>query len=129
MRGQFHQPFGPKRKCGGDQSLALKVSCTFTNKIVANSSSELEVTSKCYEVYFLQCIINSRVNLLMRKLRIKCWWNWRLVSILKNSKYCKIKNTMFLKHVCLVIRFTVIWVAFSLSLLLELTYSTTTKTF
>ena len=87
-RGEFHQPYGPKRKCAGSQSFAPAVSLLPLSVSPANLRptlpvdwyTQLEVTPNFYAVCSVPYASKFIVNLLTQKLLIQWWWNrpWQM---------------------------------------------------
>ncbi len=74
-RGQFHQPFGAKRKCTSSHSSAPICSINLHQQNYAQLH-QVENMLNLYAVRPMPCASKIFVNLLAQKLHVKCWWIW-----------------------------------------------------
>jgi hypothetical protein len=81
-KGQFHQPIVRKHKCARAISLAQSVSPTKLYSTLRGNITRSYAQLLCFMPYSNKI----RVNLPVKKLLIKQWWNWSQVSISLNAK-------------------------------------------
>ncbi len=97
--GQFHQPYGAKRKCTSRHSLAPVNTVQFhqQNYTQLHHCAQVGNTLNFYAVRPTLYASKISVNLLAQKLHRKCWWNWPEGSISSISYWQHLNQKVYVK--------------------------------